>query len=343
MRKIIHIDADCFFAAVEMREKPELTHVPLAIGGSSQQRGVIATCNYPARRYGIHSAMSSAQALKLYPDLVLIPPNMSLYKQVSQKLMQILHTYSCACEVISIDEAYLEIPSNESASILAKKIKQKIFNELGIKVSAGIAENKLLAKIASDYNKPDGLTVIHPSKSSDFIKQLPVIKIPGVGKKFNQKLKELGVVYCHQAQNLSLEFLLKRFGKSGLMLYKRCRGIDERELLINERERKSISLEHTFDKDINRCNIHQALPDLWKRWCQRVEQKQLQYQMLSPFVKIKFSDFSQTTYANHTLTTNLNDFESMLEIASKRSTLAIRLIGIGGRIDAENKQQLALF
>lgn len=343
MRKIIHIDADCFFAAIEMRERPQLSHIPLAIGGSCQQRGVIATCNYPARFYGIHSAMSSAQALKRCPDLVLIPPNMPLYKRVSQELMHILHTYSSACEVVSIDEAYLQIPPNESASMLAKKIKQQIFNELGIRVSAGIAENKLLAKIASDYNKPDGLTIIHPSKSSAFIKQLPVIQIPGVGKKFNQKLKVLGVIYCHQAQNLSLEFLLKRFGKSGFMLYKRCRGIDERELSTTERERKSISLEHTFNKDINPCDIHRALPDLWKKWCQRVEKKQLQYQTLSPFVKIKFSDFSQTTYANHTFTTNLNDFESMLEIASKRSALTIRLIGIGGRIDSNNEKQLELF
>lgn len=343
MRKVIHIDADCFFAAIEMRENPPLTDVPMAVGGSPESRGVIATCNYPARKHGIHSAMATSKALKLCPSLIIKPVNMPLYKQVSEQMMKIITSHAKKYEIISIDEAYLELDAKQSAKDVATQIKHRVLANLGIRVSAGAAENKLLAKIASDYRKPDGLTLIHPSQSADFIKQLEVKKIPGVGQRFSEKLAQMGIYYCHEAQNLSLEELIKHFGKSGWMLHQRCRGIDNREVSNTGRERKSISLEHTFKEDIKACDIHQALPKLWQNWNLRVAQKSLHQNNLSPFVKVKFSNFKQTTYANHQFTTSLEDFAKMLNIASNRSSLKIRLIGIGGRIEDYNQQQLELF
>lgn len=343
MRKVIHIDADCFFAAIEMRENPALAQVPLAIGGATQQRGVIATCNYPARAFGIHSAMPTAQALKLCPTLQLMPTNMPLYREVSQALMRILQAYSTACEVVSIDEAYLEINPQESASKLAQHIKQEVKKTLGISVSAGVASNKLLAKIASDLNKPDGLSVIAPQQATVFMQTLNVRKIPGVGQRFAQKLASMGIHTCAEAQTLSLDTLIKRFGKAGWLLHQRCRGIDERPVLSHAKMRKSISLEHTFSQDVNLASMLENLPALWQKWQQRVIQKNLQQAHLTPFVKIKFSDFSQTTYADSHLSTHQTDFAQMLKIASQRQTLSMRLMGIGGRIEKHNHQQLNLF
>ncbi len=342
-RKVIHIDADCFFAAIEMRDNPDFMHRPLAVGGAANNRGVIATCNYPARAYGIHSAMSTAQALKQCPSLQLVPTNMPLYREVSEDLMAILQTHSYACEVVSIDEAYLAIEPSKSAIKVAQQIKQEVKQQLGISVSAGVASNKLLAKIASDLNKPDGLSVILPKQIDTFMQTLSVQKIPGVGKRFTQKLSDLNIHTCAEAQTLSLDRLIKQFGKAGWLLYQRCRGIDERAVLSAAKNRKSISLEQTFSQDISAEEMLEKVPELWQKWQQRVIQKKLDHTSLAPFVKIKFSDFRQTTYADSQLTSSQENVQKMLKIASQRRALPIRLIGIGGRIEAYNQQQLELF
>ncbi len=217
MRKIIHVDMDCFFAAVEMRDDPSLRDIPLAIGGSADRRGVISTANYPARRYGVHSAMSTAMALKLCPHLKLLPGRMAAYKEASQHIREIFARYTPLIEPLSLDEAYLDVTDcsqcNGSATLIAEQIRQTISDELNLTASAGIAPIKFLAKIASELNKPNGQYVITPAQVPAFLQQLPLSKIPGVGKVTAKRLEDVGLITCADVQQYDLVALLKRFGK----------------------------------------------------------------------------------------------------------------------------------
>ncbi|MGA9618935.1 MAG: DNA polymerase IV, partial [Serratia proteamaculans] len=230
MRKIIHVDMDCFFAAVEMRDDPSLRDIPLAIGGSADRRGVISTANYPARRYGVHSAMSTAMALKLCPHLKLLPGRMAAYKEASQHIREIFARYTPLIEPLSLDEAYLDVTDcsqcNGSATLIAEQIRQTISDELNLTASAGIAPIKFLAKIASELNKPNGQYVITPAQVPAFLQQLPLSKIPGVGKVTAKRLEDVGLITCADVQQYDLVALLKRFGKFGRVLWERCQGID---------------------------------------------------------------------------------------------------------------------
>lgn len=342
-RKVIHIDCDCFFASVEMRENPTLRDVPIAIGGSADRRGVIATCNYPARRFGVRSAMATAQALKLCPSLQLIPGRMPLYSAVSRQLMTLLQDYALQLEQVSVDEAYLEIDPAVNASVLAQQIRERVRSELGITVSAGIAPNKFLAKIASDWNKPDGQYVIRPDQVEAFVQSLPLGRIPGIGPAQEKRLALYKLQTCGDVQQWPLTELVRTFGRTGALLYERSRGIDHRPL-NTERVRKSLSVECTYAQDLHSAQeCLQHLPELWERWTQRVERSGWDSAALAPFVKVKFADFTLTTLADGQERASPEGFSRLLQQALQRQPKAVRLLGIGGRFPDTDQQQLSLF
>lgn len=341
LRKVIHIDCDCFFASVEMRENPALRDVPMAVGGSSC-RGVLTTCNYSARAFGARSAMSTHKAKQLCPQLIVLPVRMDLYREVSRQLMQILAEYAVVFEQVSVDEAYLEIAPEHNATAIAAEIRQRVEQELGITVSAGVATNKFLAKVASDWNKPNGQFVVKPHHVTDFVRTLPLSKIPGIGPAAQKRLAAHGLHTCEDVWAWSITDLAQQFGRTGVMLHERSRGIDNRPV-SSERVRKSISVERTFSQDMSSMEECLAqVPMLWQQWLKRVERQQLQVEELAPFVKVKFADFSQTTLADCHEQATSESFRRLLEQAILRSDKAVRLLGIGGKLPEVNEQQLEL-
>jgi DNA polymerase-4 len=331
-RQVLHVDCDCFFAAVEMRDQPQYRNVPLAIGGSTDRRGVISTCNYQAREFGVRSAMATAQALKLCPGLKLVAGNMEKYRTASQQVMDILRVYGLQFEQVSIDEAFLELPPASNVQLIAQQIRQQVEREVGITVSVGMAPNKFLAKIASDWHKPNGQFAVLPSDVEAFVEALDVRKIPGVGPKSAEKLNNLGLHTCKHIKELPLEWLIKKFGKSGKVLHDRANGIDHRSLSTHY-QRKSISIERTFSEDINQgTDIALALDEIWPRFLTRVENAGLSLDKIAPFVKVKFSDFHVTTLANHQKKATVENYLALLNQASVRDKQAIRLIGLGGKL-----------
>ena len=343
IRKVLHIDCDCFFAAVEMREQPHLRDVPIAIGGESDRRGVIATCNYKAREFGVRSAMATATARRLCPDLVLVRGRMELYREVSSQVMAILREYSPVLEQVSVDEAYLELESDQHAAAIAEAIRERVQRELGITVSVGGAPNKFLAKVASDWNKPNGQMMIPPAEVDAFVRALPVGRIPGVGPAFQTRLKALGIETCEDARGWDLKELIRRFGRSGVLLFQRSRGQDNRPLSL-ERERKSVSVERTYAQDKTQ---HQEciaeVAALYERWQERVSRTPWKPEALAPFVKVKFADFTQTTLADIQETATPEGFVRLLSQALQREDKPVRLLGIGGRFPQVSEQQLSLF
>ena len=251
--KVIHIDMDQFFAAVEQRDNPELKGKPIAVGHDAE-RGVVATASYEARRFGVHSAQSIQVAKRLCPQLIIVEPHFQLYKEVSAQLHEIFHDYTDLIEPISLDEAFLDVTENKKGIELgvdiAREIKQRIRETTGLTASAGVSYCKFLAKIASDWRKPDGLTVIHPDRALDFIAQLKVEKIWGVGQKTAEKMHRMGIFTGQDLRNMSLTRLTQEFGKMGQVFYDFSRGIDNRPV-ISEWERKSVSCEQTFESDIS--------------------------------------------------------------------------------------------
>ncbi|AJA45086.1 DNA polymerase-4 [Frischella perrara] len=299
MKKIIHIDMDCFYAAVEMRDNPRYRNLPIAVGGDPKKRGVVATANYLARQFGIHSAMSMVQAIKLCPHLKVIPGRFPVYKEVSIQIHQIFKRYTDIIEAVSLDEAYLDVTNSSlfhgSATLIAQDIRQKIANELHLTASAGIAPLKFLAKIASDMNKPNGQYVILPKDVKTFIADLPLKKIPGVGKVIEKRLAELGLIYCRDVVNYDLNKLLSQFGKFGSVLYERCNGIDDREV-NNDRQRKSVGVERTIAKDLYLWDDCLPIFDsLYDELEKRLERVRPDGSIARQGVKFKFHDFQLTT------------------------------------------------
>lgn len=352
MRKIIHIDMDCFFAAVEMRDNSALRHIPIAIGGSRQSRGVISTCNYPARIYGVRSAMPTGQALKLCPHLTLLSGNMEKYKAASGQIRAIFARYTDMIEPLSLDEAYLDVTDSTlfqgSATRIAADIRRSIFLETGLTASAGVAPNKFLAKIASDENKPDGLFVITPDQVSDFVKTLPLKRLPGVGSKTAERLQQLGLNYCADVAGASLPVLIKHFGSQADNLLKRSQGIDERPVCSRE-QRKSLGVERTLEHDLlqyNECveTLSQLLPQLERRLA---HYSSTAAGRLTPIqkvgVKLKFSDFRQTTVEKQGQPLQLDKLLPLLDEAwQRRQQQGVRLIGLQIGFQTNALQQLCL-
>ena len=348
-RKIIHIDCDCFYAAVEMRDNPDLRDRPLAIGGKAEQRGVIATCNYPARAFGIHSAMSTRQALLRCPQLVLLPPDMAKYKTVSRQIISIYQNFTQLIEPLALDEAYLDVSGLPhyagSATRMAEAIRQRIHTEIGITASAGVAPNKFLAKVASDWNKPDGLKVIRPEAAKAFIASLPIDKFPGVGPVTAKRMHQLGLCNGTDLQNRSQLELIREFGRVGQRLFQLARGEDDR-LVEPERVRRSLSVEETWPADLPDLAACLAeLPALIERLLQRLAQAgNPPFHGLS--CKIKFADFSQTTVEQHGTSVNIQQLAHLLQDGFARGQQSVRLLGIGVRLvnlHAQETPQLPLF
>ncbi|MDX1353943.1 MAG: DNA polymerase IV [Halomonas venusta] len=348
MRKIIHCDCDCFYAAVEMRDNPALNDVPIAIGGSVEQRGVVATCNYPAREFGIHSAMPMAQALKRCPHLTVIRGDMAKYKAVARQVFAIYRDVTELIEPLSLDEAFLDVTDvslcNGSATRMAEAIRQRVKQEVGITVSAGVAPNKFLAKIASDWRKPDGLFVITPNDIDGFVQQLPVKKIHGVGPRTAEKLAGLGIQTCADLRARPLTELVEQFGRFGHRLFELSFGRDERPVKTH-RERKSISTEQTYSQDLPTLETcRQQIPDLLNDLEQRYARLDPAPAVRGLMVKIKFNDFTQTTVEHADPAPNQEQFESLLTIGWARGEKPVRLLGVGYRLAEEAAvQQLSLF
>ena len=338
-RKIIHCDCDSFYASVEERDDPSLAGQPLAVGGSPNARGVVATCNYAARNLGVHSAMPMSRALKLIPWLIVVPTNMEKYRAASKAVHKIFKEYTLLIEPLSLDEAFLDVSNSDhlegSATLIAREIRQKVKERVGITISAGIAPNKFLAKIASDWRKPDGEFTIAPNEVQQFIQNLPVDKIFGVGKVTAEKLKKLDVFTCSDLQVFREPELTAKFGKFGKTLFKLCRGVDERELNV-ERKRKSLSTERTFPKDlmdIDLCSekLEVLITDLQERI--------LKLNSAPPIkalnMKIKFSDFTQTTVSRQAQAIDSQIFHELLRKGFSRKNSPIRLLGVGVELKAE--------
>ncbi len=335
-RKIIHIDCDCFYAAIEMRDDPRLAGKPLAVGGSADRRGVIATCNYEARAFGVRSAMSSHQALKLCPDLTIVKPRMDAYKEASREIHNIFREYTELIEPLSLDEAYLDVSDSPkfsgSATRIADDIRRRVSQRLHITVSAGVAPNKFLAKIASDWRKPNGLFVITPAQVQDFVACLPVTKLHGVGKVTADKLGRLGIVDCKDLREWDRLALVREFGSFGERLYGLARGIDER-VVHNDSRRQSVSVENTYDSDLpDLASCLEKLPELLESLGGRMARIDDSYRPGKPFVKVKFHDFTQTTLEQAGAGRDLESYRQLLSQAFARGAKPVRLLGIGVRL-----------
>lgn len=349
MRKIIHVDMDCFYAAVEMRDNPTLRDIPLAIGGSRDQRGVISTANYVARQYGVRSAMPTATALKLCPQLTLLPGRFPAYRQVSEQIQAIFKRFTPLVEPLSLDEAYLDVSDclhcHGSATFIAEKIRALIYQETGLTASAGVAPIKFLAKIASEVNKPNGLYVITPNMVDSFILSLPLEKIPGVGEVSARKLADLGLYTCADIRTADLSLLLKRFGKFGRVLWEHSQGIDLRDVQ-SDRQRKSIGVEKTLPEDIadwSQCVA--VIERLFDELEMRLKKVRTDLRIARQGVKFKFTDFQQTTQEHNWTVLSKGDF---MNIAAqlwqeRRGERGVRLVGLQVTLlDPQVERQLTL-
>ncbi len=295
-RKIIHIDMDAFYASVEQRDNPELRGKPIAVG-YAEKRGVVSTASYEARRYGVCSAMASTKAKRLCPQLVFVPGRMEVYKEVSRQIHEIFHEYTDIIEPLSLDEAFLDVTENKPgiqlAVDIAREIKQKIRAELNLVASAGVSYNKFLAKIASDYRKPDGLCTIHPDQALEFIARLPIESFWGVGPVTAKKMHALGIHNGEQLRARSRDTLLREFGKVGALYYDCARGTDLRPVEAVH-VRKSVGCERTLEKDISlRSSVIIELYHVAVELVGRLERRDFRGNTLT--LKIKFHDFNQIT------------------------------------------------
>ncbi len=334
-----------------MRDDPALRDIPIAIGGDPGRRGVIATCNYPARAFGVRSAMASAQAIKLCPSLKIIPGNMDKYRLASQQIMRIFSDYTALIEPLSLDEAFLDVTESTacrgSATLIAEELRQRVAAEVGITISAGVAPNKFLAKIASDWNKPDGLWVITPPHVADFVETLPVRKLHGVGPATAEKLLGLGVSTCADLRRLGAVRLVEALGGFGERLFQLAQGVDHRPV-STEHRRKSVSVEHTYVQDLpglNQCE--EQLPELLKRLEMRKARLDGSYRISGAVVKVKFSDFVQTTVEAACAEPDAAVYRVLLQEALQRHPPPVRLLGVGvrltDRLEASGGRQLLLF
>ncbi|MCH2064942.1 MAG: DNA polymerase IV [Roseibacillus sp.] len=353
MRKILHIDMDCFYAAIEVRDDPSLQGKPVAVGGV--ERGVLTTASYEARRFGCHSAMPTFKALQLCPDLIVRPTRFDVYAAESQKVRRIFRRFTELVEPLSLDEAYLDVTHHqEEGALVASKIRSQIEEETGLTASGGIAPNKLLAKIASEWKKPNGQFEIRPGEIEEFLEHLPVKRLHGVGRKMEEKLAAIEVLTCGDLQRISKLELADRFGNWGVELYELCRGRDERPVKTN-RIRKSVSSETTLRENIGEFSgLVGIMEELRGQVMASVSSKHASRVIKALVVKLKFSDFSRTTAErapgpfepgrNIDEVMDAEDYRALLAEAWERGNgKAVRLVGLGVRFaDPESKAQLQL-
>ncbi|MDV3505075.1 DNA polymerase IV [Marinobacter sp. M-5] len=350
-RKIIHVDCDCFYAAVEMRDDPSLREVPLAVGGEGG-RGVVTTCNYRARAFGVRSAMPGGEARRLCPGLVTVPPDMARYRAVSQQVMAILRELTDLVEPLSLDEAFLDVSDvadhQGSATLMARYLRRRVREEVGITISAGVAPNKFLAKIASDWEKPDGLFVIRPQDVDGFVAQLPVEKLFGVGQVTAGKLHGLGVATCGDLQAIGADVLMDRFGKQGYRLHEMAFGRDERPVVVS-RIAKSLSVERTFSQDLpDKAACETVMASLVADLNLRLGRKARNKPIHKLFIKIRYSDFSTHTLERvreQVQQPAMEDFRPLLDELVTDTERPVRLLGLGVRFrnDESPITQLRLF
>ena len=334
VKKIIHIDMDAFYASIEQRDNPELRGKPIAVGKGSE-RGVVAAASYEARKYGVHSAMSSKVAKDKCPQLIFVSNRMEVYKAISLEIMEIFLDYTDLVEPLSIDEAFLDVTTNkkhmQSATLIAREIKERIREKTGLTASAGVSINKFLAKTASDYDKPDGLYVIRPEEAEAFVESLPIEKFHGVGRVTAGKMHRLGIQTGKDLKKQSLAWMNRHFGKVGLHYYNISRAIDERP--VNpQRIRKSVGTERTFEKDLQEnFEIITALYHIERELMRRMEKSGSFGRTLT--LKVKFSDFRQITRSKtmdqpiadfQTLHHNAKDILAGINLQQKK----IRLLGL---------------
>jgi DNA polymerase-4 len=351
MRKIIHIDMDAFFASVELKDRPELKHLPVVVS-SHHPRAVICAASYPAREFGLRSAMSMSQARKLCPHVIVIEPNFEKYRTVSAQIHQVFQRYTPLIEPLSLDEAYLDVTENlkniPSATEVAMRIRQDIFKATGLTASAGVAPNKFLAKIASDWNKPNGICVIKPSQVQHFIQDLPLKKIPGVGKVMQEKLKLLQLQTLGDLQKIEQNMLVQHFGKYGKQLFLYAQGIDERPVQA-ERERQQISKETTFDDDLTLTQCQNAWPRLIDQVWNSLERKQLCARGVSAKLKLKNFQVLQHSKSFKQPLQNRQQLEQVLQQLLMEMHIPehfqFRLIGVGlyQLSDQQDQSQLSLW
>ncbi len=338
---------DCFYAAVECRDDPSVADQPVGVGGS-EGRSVLTTCNYEARKYGCRSAMPVFKALKLCPHLIIKPIRFSVYRAESSKIREIFKEYTRLIEPLSLDEAYLDVSHRtEYAWTIAKEIRKKIFETTQLTASAGISCNKMLAKIASDWKKPNGQFAVLPQEIEAFMRSLPVSKIYGVGPKSAQRLKGLGYQTCGQLQKVDLSELHRHFGPTwGTELYRLCRGEDERPVEAT-RVRKSMSTETTFREDLTTVEACvDELPELVEELKRDLGKRKKRESVAKLFVKLKFSDFKSTTKECSGTEVELFTYTSLLEEAFERNPNPVRLLGVGVRFEDPDRvdgRQLELF
>ncbi len=338
VRKIIHLDMDCFYAAIEVRDNPALAGKPVGVGGSSG-RGVLTTANYEARKYGCRSAMPVFKARQLCPEIILTPVRFEVYQRESARIRAIFARYTQVIQPLSLDEAYLDVSHRpESGAALAREIRRTIFEESGLTASAGIAPNKMLAKIASDWNKPNGQLEIRAEEVDDFMRGLRVGKLQGVGQKGRETLASMGIQTCGDLQSFSKVELAERLGRWGLELYERCRGRDDREVSV-DRTRKSLSKERTFRENIDDLSwlktvLHQLRAEVAEAAAKKAERE-----IKSRVVKLKFEDFTQTTAEKAGAEMAEEVYENLLTVAWERGRgKSVRLLGVGVKFEDEEEQ-----
>lgn len=335
MRKIIHIDMDAFYASVEQRDHPHLKGKPVIVGGSPQSRGVVATCSYEARAYGVHSAMPTSQAYRLCPDGIFVKPRFDVYKEVSLQIRALFHEYTDLVEPLSLDEAYLDVTEsktgNPSATRIAREIQQRVLESVSLTCSAGVAANKFLAKVASGYKKPSGITVIRPEKAEAFIAQLPIGSFYGVGSATEKKMLELGITNGADLRERSEVDLVRHFGKSGHFYYRIARAIDDREVQSN-RVRKSVGAENTYSEDIlSLDDIQQNLAVIASKVEERLSRAQTAGKTIT--LKVRYDNFEIAT-RSVTLPDDVRDADMLYQAACNLLPLTdagvrkVRLLGI---------------
>ncbi|HVI82569.1 MAG TPA: DNA polymerase IV [Chthoniobacterales bacterium] len=342
-RAIIHLDMDCFYAAIEVRDRPALRGKPVGVGGARDRRGVLTTCNYEARKFGVHSAMPTFMALQRCPSLIVLPTRFDVYRREAAVVREILHRFSSLVEPLSLDEAYLDVTADRGApGRLAQVIRDLIFQKSKLTSSAGVGPNKLIAKIASARCKPNGQLEVTVEEVPGFMKDLSVREIWGIGQKTEKRLWELGVKTCGDLQRFPRPELVDLFGKFGSELFDLCRGIDDRPV-EPDRPRKSLSTEETFVSDLETLEqCEERLAELFQDLMADLAQKETNRRVTKIFVKLKFADFTRTTVERAGLEPTLQAFGTLLAEAFARTGKKVRLIGVGVRFAESGREELQL-